>query len=136
MSRNAPVNAEERQAMSTMVMNIFDDWGLDNSDRHTLLGLPKEVRSRSLEKFRDEEPLPELDEVTIRAMHIIGIADALHTSYPTNASMGLHWMRRSLTKFRGRAPLSIMIEDGVSGMVRIRTYLDCTFAWDTSGSQG
>ncbi|MCB1735788.1 MAG: DUF2384 domain-containing protein [Gammaproteobacteria bacterium] len=126
----------ERLAVSRAIMNILDDWGMELSDRHALLSLPKDIRSRSMEKFRESEPFPDTPDINQRLEHILGIADALRTSHPTNTQMGLYWMRRPCRQLGGRAPMAVMLEDGVSGMVRVRLHLDCTYAWNQSGSAG
>ena len=125
----------ERMAVSRAIMNILDDWGLELSDRHTLLALPTEIRARSMEKFRDKEPFPDEVEINRRLEHIIGIADALRTMHPTNQQMGLYWIRRPCRQLGGRVPLAVMLEDGAQGLVRVRLHLDCTYAWDQSGSR-
>ncbi len=128
-------DAISAQDFTRAVMNVFDEWGIEYSERHALLGLPKEVRARSMDKFREDVPFPDVDQVMERAAHIMGIDDALHTTYPSNAQMGMHWMRRACRQFRGRQPLAIMLEDGMGGLIKVRSHLDCSFAWDATGSK-
>ena len=85
-----------------------------------------------LRRYRDDTPLPDTREVNERVEHIIGIADALRTSYPHNPSMGLVWMKQKNKRFKRRAPVIVMVEDGLDGIVAVRSHLDCSFDWFNS----
>jgi len=126
---------EERIALTRAVINLLDNWGAQNSDQVKILCLPDGTPSRKINRYRDMgEPLPDEPRVNKSVEHILGIADALRTTFPSNPQMAPLWMQRRNKHLRRRTPMSCMIEDGLSGMVRVRTHLDCTFAWDTSGS--
>lgn len=125
---------EERVYLAKMIMALLDDWGVGADDRLKLLGLPPGVRIRHLERYRINAPLPDTDEVSTRVEHLIGIADALRTTYPRNPSMGSVWLRTPHRRFAQREPLSLMIDGGMDGLVSVRSELDCTFAWNRSGS--
>ena len=71
-----------------------------------------------------------------RAQHLMGIADALRTYFPNSGHARSRFIRTHSRKFSQRTPLQIMVDDGVSGLIRIRSHLDCTYAWDLSGSRG
>ena len=47
--------------------------------------------------------------------------------------MGSRWMQTPSRHFRGRRPAE-RLTDGLEGIVSVRAYLDCTYAWDLSGS--
>jgi hypothetical protein len=49
--------------------------------------------------------------------------------------MGKRWLRQASSKFQRRTPLSMMIGEGEKGLVNVLCHLDCTFAWDMSGSK-
>ncbi len=125
---------EERLLLARSIMAILDDWGVGAEDRIRLLGLPEGTRTRHLERFRLNTPLPEEGEVMARVEHLVGIADALRTTFPRNPNMGPHWLRTPHRRFAKKPPLAVMIEDGLSGLVAIRSELDCSWAWDRSGS--
>lgn len=126
---------EERIALTRAVIKLLDNWGAQNSDQVKILCLPDGTPSRKINRYRDMgEPLPDEPRVNKSVEHILGIADALRTTFPSNPQMAPLWMQRRNKHLRRRTPMSCMIEDGLSGMVRVRTHLDCTFAWDTSGS--
>ena len=78
--------------------------------------------------------LPDTPATMARIEQLLGIADALRTMFPHNPQMGLHWLRKRNKHLRRRTPAECMVEDGMSGLIRVRTHLDCTYAWDMSGS--
>lgn len=126
------LNQEERAALARGIMSILDKWGLSASEQVTLLNLPEKTPTRMLRRYRDDTPFPDIREVNERIEHIIGIADALRTSYPHNPSMGLVWMKQRNKRFQRRAPVTVMVEDGLDGIVAVRSHLDCAFDWFNS----
>ena len=131
-STDTSVSQEDRAALARGIMSILDKWGLCASDQVSLLNLPDKTPTRMLRRYRDDTPLPDTREVNERIEHIIGIADALRTSYPHNPSMGLVWMKQKNKRFQRRAPVSVMVEDGLDGIVTVRSHLDCAFDWFNS----
>lgn len=126
---------EERVALTRAVIRMLDHWGAQNSDQVKILCLPDGTPARKINRFRDMgESLPDEPRTNESVEHILGIADALRTTFPANPQMAPIWMHRRNKHLRRRTPLNCMIEDGISGMVRVRTHLDCAFAWDSSGS--
>ena len=131
-SADKSLNQEERAALARGIISILDKWGLSASDQVRLLNLPDKTPTRMLRRYRDDTPLPDTREVNERVEHIIGIADALRTSYPHNPSMGLVWMKQKNKRFKRRAPVIVMVEDGLDGIVAVRSHLDCSFDWFNS----
>ena len=126
---------EERVALTRAVINMLDNWGAGNADQVKILCLPEGTPSRKINRYRDmNEALPDDPRVNESIEHILGIADALRTTFPSNPQMGPIWMHRRNKHLRRRTPMSCMVEDGLSGMTRVRRHLDCAFAWDASGS--
>jgi hypothetical protein len=123
---------EERAALARGIMSILDKWGLSATEQVKLLNLPEKIPTRMLRRFRDDTPFPDIKEVNERLEHIIGIVDALRTTYPHNPSMGLIWMKQKNKRFQRRAPVSVMVEDGLDGIIAVRSHLDCAFDWFNS----
>lgn len=123
---------EDRIQLGRMVVNLLDDWGIDASDQINILALPDDTRTRMLRRYHEDTPLPDDPDVMKRVEHLMGIADALRTTFPRNASIGLIWLKQPCKRLRRRRPLEIMIEDGLSGLITVRTHLDCSFAWRES----
>ncbi len=123
---------EDRVDLGRMVVNMLDDWGIKPSDQVNVLALPDGTPSRMLRRYHEDTPLPDDPEVLKRVEHLLGIADALRTTFPRNASIGMLWLKQPCKRLRRRRPVDIMIEDGLSGLISVRTHLDCSFAWRES----
>jgi hypothetical protein len=130
------MNLEDRIALTRAVVGLLDSWGLGAAEQIALLALPEGTRPGAVRQFRQSTPFPESEQVTERIEHLIGIADALRTSYPHNAHMGNIWMNRANHRFDNRTPLRAMLEDGLGGIIAVRTHLDCAYDWHISGSGG
>jgi hypothetical protein len=116
-------------------MGLLDDWGLSSRDIVKILDLPATVRSRNVARFREDLPLPDSPQVMQRVDYLLRISDALRTYFPRNPEMRSIWMRRGNRKFGRRAPLALMVEDGEVGLISVLSHLDCTYAWDRTGSK-
>ena len=128
--------SEERQVLLTQkIMSGLDDWGLSAADQVQVLNLPEGTRTRKLRAYHEDTPLPKDDNVEFRAVRILGILDALRTTYPKNATMGGRWMKAPHRRFQNRTPLQVMLEDGNTGVNTVLAELDCAYAWELSGSQ-
>ena len=128
---------DQRVELARRVMTMLKSWKLSGTDQIRLLAMPDTVRSRSLARYGQDTPLPDDPAVNERIDHLIGIADALRTSYPMNENMGSIWLNRNNKRFANRKPLHIMLEDGLPGVLSIRMHLDCSYDWhiDESNSR-
>ncbi len=125
----------ERQVLMTQkIMHNLDEWGLSAADQVSILDLPEGTRTRKLRAFHENTPFPDDPNVEYRVVRLMGIIDALRTMYPKSSVMGRHWMKTPHRRFRNRTPLQIMLEDGAQGVTAVLAELDCTYAWDLSGS--
>ncbi|MCU7904661.1 MAG: MbcA/ParS/Xre antitoxin family protein [Candidatus Thiodiazotropha sp. (ex Epidulcina cf. delphinae)] len=136
MSENSDGGAarsmNDRLDITRGVMKLFASWGLHSDEMMTLLDMPG--KARHFAKYRDNKPLPDSPDIMKRIEYLVRIDDALRTSYPTNPAMGKRWLRQRSHKFDKHSPLSMMMGDGEQGMIYVLSRLDCTFAWDQSGS--
>lgn len=129
------LNHEDRVQLARLVVALLDSWEVSAEHQIALLGLPSETPTLTLRGYYENTPLPDLPGINERVDHLIGIADALRTSYPHNAHMGAIWMNRRNNRFDNRTPLAVLLEDGLQGFFAIRTHLDCAYDWDLSGSK-
>lgn len=132
--------ADQRQDaladITRAVMRLLDEWRLDAREMQRLLALPDKVRARAFNQFREgRAALPNDQQVLRRAQYLLRIADSLRTSYPRNPEMSGRWIRQPHRRFGRRTPLSIILEDGESGLIAVLAELDCTFSWDLTGSK-
>ena len=121
--------------MTQKVMSSLDEWGLSAAEQLIVLDLPEGTRTRKLRSYHDDTPFPETEEVKFRVIRILGIIDALRTTYPKNLLMGKRWMKTPHRRFQSKTPIQKMLEDGSEGVTAVLAELDCTYAWDLSGSQ-
>lgn len=129
MSGMSDMNKEDQLALTQAVMAILDEWDLSAEAQMLLLNLPKGTPARALRKYREHTPFPDDKAVMQRLEQIVGIADALRTSYPHNPAMGVIWLQQRNNRFEDRAPLSVMVEGGMEGLLAVRMHLDCSYDW-------
>jgi len=120
---------QKRVTLTLKVMQILKDWGLSSSQQSSLLSMPDGIRSRHMRQYTEGTPFPLDDQLDIRIDHVVGIAEALRTSYPRNLEMGAFWMKRGNKLFNQRSPLTCVLEDGLDGLHAVRVHLDCAYGW-------
>lgn len=129
------MTADERLALTRRTMSLLEAWGLAASDILTILQLPAAVKARHVSRFRDDEAFPDDARVNRRVGYLLRIEEALQTYFPRNPEMRGMWVKRGNRQFGRRAPIAVMVEDGESGLISVLSHLDCTFAWDLTGSK-
>ena len=125
----------ERLRLTRRTMQLLEDWGLAARDIAGLLQLPETIKARHIGRFHDQDVFPDDPAVNRRVAYLNRIEQALHTYFPRNPEMRKLWVRRANKQFGRRAPVAVMIEDGESGLISVLSHLDCTFAWDLTGSR-
>jgi hypothetical protein len=128
-------SAEQKLRHTLKVMEALDEWGLSGEQILAVLDFPKTERSRHLAKYRKDTPFPDDENVTCRVTFLLGIIDALRTTFPRNLQMGARWMAAPHVRLKNRCPLQAMLEDGENGVVAVLSELDCAYAWELSGSK-
>lgn len=136
MSDFSDASQEDRVCLTRTIISLLESWGIGASEQIAILALPDDVSPRNMRRFQMDTPFPDDPDVMERIEHLIGIADALRTTFPRNPQMGPLWMHRRNKHFRRRTPVALMVEDGLDGVIAVRTHLDCSFAWASSGSTG
>ncbi len=120
---------QEQVALTVRIMEILDGWGMSSAEIISLVALPEKTPLRALRRYRENTSFPISAELEERLEHIIGITDALRTSYPHNLQMGKIWIRQRSKKLNNQIPLQIILENGLEGIVEIRKHLDCSYDW-------
>jgi len=129
------MTTDEQLAMTRAVLELLDGWRLEVSEMIALLDMPSSVKVRNFGRFRDQTPFPDEPQVLRRISYLLRISDALRTSYPTSLHMRNRWMQQKNRRFQQQAPLALMLKGGENGVIRVLAELDCTFAWDMTGSK-
>ena len=124
------------EEITRAVMHVLDTWKLDAASMHRVLGMPDDVRTRAFAKFREgQATFPDDPAVLRRCEYVLRIADALRTAYPVNPKMSGRWIHQRQKRFGGRTPISMILKDGETGLAVVLGEVDCTFAWDCTGSK-
>jgi hypothetical protein len=126
---------EERGSLTRRVISLLTDWGMRAPDMHRILDLPAAVGMPAMGIAGEAEPLPDEPQVMRRVGYLVRIEDALQTYFPRNTEMRTLWVRKGNRQFGKRSPLAVMLEEGERGLVLVLAHLDCTFAWDITGSK-
>ena len=120
---------DEQITLTVRIMDILDGWGMTSDEIISVIALPEKTPTRALRRYRENTAFPVSPELEERVEHIIGITDALRTSYPHNPNMGKIWIRQRSKKLNNQIPLQIIVENGLEGIVEIRKHLDCSYDW-------
>lgn len=126
---------DERLALTRRTMDLLEGWSLTARDIVAILCLPDGVKPRAVGRFHEDEPFPDDPVVNRRVAYLMRIEEALHTYFPRNPEMRTLWVKRGNRQFGRKAPIAVMVEDGERGLISVLSHLDCTFAWDLTGSQ-
>jgi hypothetical protein len=126
---------DERLQLTRRIMDLLEDWGLSGREMAAILCLPESVKVRSISRFRDDQPFPDDPAVNRRVAYLMRIEEALNTYFPRNPGMRALWMKRGNRQFGSQAPLAVILDGGEKGLVSVLSHLDCTFAWDLTGSK-
>ncbi|WP_455217921.1 antitoxin Xre/MbcA/ParS toxin-binding domain-containing protein [Kaarinaea lacus] len=120
---------QDKSRLATFLIAVFHDWGVSNAEMVTLLALPDGTKPRAIHQYQQGTPFPEDESIQARVDHFVGIAEALRLAYPLNMQGGKLWLHRPNRHFERRTPLSVMIEDGLSGIAAVRMRIDCSYDW-------
>ena len=123
---------EEFLYITKTVMNVLDTWNLTTEQYVQVLGLPSQTKKRQLDKYRSLKAFPNDVAIIKRLSHIVGISDALRTTFPRNLNMAEKWMNTNHRRFDNKTPLSAILDEGINGLCKVRSELDCTFAWNAT----
>jgi len=112
----AQFNPTERNDLIETLLWVFRQWGLDSSEQIRLLGLPDNTPGRALQQYRQGKPFPDEARFLQHAEMILAIYRAIGSFFPGNPTMANYWVTTPSTPFQGRAPIELMLMDGLSGM--------------------
>ncbi len=125
---------EDMLSITQAVVSYLDSWKLSNEQILAILGLTDAIKTRHLQSYRmGEKTFPLSDDLMARIDHIVGISEALRTTFPFSDKMRLLWLRKPHRRFRKNTPLSVIMADsGVNGLLRVRREVDCSYGYTIS----
>ncbi|MCK5727571.1 MAG: DUF2384 domain-containing protein [Thiotrichaceae bacterium] len=122
---------EKLLEVTGQVIAYLDQWKISADDIINILGL--DIKTRHLPQYRKmEKSLPDTEETYYRVDHVVGIADALRTSYPFSDQMRVLWLHKPHRRFGKKSPMSVILQEGVDGLMRVRIEVDCAYGWAIS----
>lgn len=123
-------SAEQMQALSQAVVQHMDDWQISPEQMLELLGVSDRIKTRQLNALRmGSKALPNETEVLQRIDHIVGIADALRTTFPFSSQMRHLWLQKPHRRFHKLTPLTVMLSEGLNGLQKVRIEVDCSYGY-------
>jgi len=124
---------EEMQALTQAVVSHLDEWKVSPEEMLTVLGLSGNVLPRHLQQYRmGMKSFPQSGDMMDRIDHLVGIADALRTTFPFSSQMRVMWLRKPHRRFQRNAPLDVMLGEGLDGLMRVRIEVDCSYGYHIS----
>ncbi len=116
------------------VMTYLDGWKLSSEQALAVLGITEKAKTRHIKSYRmGEKPFPETDDLLIRIDHIVGIADALRTTFPFSDAMRFTWLRKAHRRFQKNTPLAVIMgDDSPNGLMKVRMEVDCSYGYTIS----
>lgn len=127
------LSGDEKIEFTKNIMAMLDNWGVSHENKIRLLNLPPEIKTRAVRRFYIDKPLPESHQVLQRLDHLLGIADAIRTSFPLNSQMAAFWLNKRNHRFENMTPLDFMLQGGTENVITIRAHLDCAWDWTQDG---
>ena len=109
-------------AMVGMVMELFTHWQVDPAHQAVLLGLPA-GNVTVLDRLRTGESSNVNSDVKERMGHLLAIHHRLRELFPGNRELVYSWMATPNAAFENRAPLALVNELGLAGLLAVRSYL-------------
>lgn len=127
-------SSEDLKKLTQGVMTYLDGWNLSSEQVLVVLGLDGTAKNRHIQSYRlGEKAFPETPELMARVDHIIGIADALRTTFPFSESMRLLWLRKPHRRFKKNTPLAVIMNDDTpNGLLKVRIEVDCSYGYSIS----
>ncbi|MEQ9555742.1 MAG: DUF2384 domain-containing protein [Rhodospirillales bacterium] len=113
-------SAEEIQAMQRAVINLFDRWGITDTQAATLLG---EIAPRTFQRWKAREYGRVGPDLAARLSNLLGIHKALRLLFK-DLERGYGWIKRPNTAFGDRSALAVMLDGQLTDLMRVRRYLD------------
>jgi len=119
-----PESSEARVTLARMVIRLMDLWQLPLNQQAQLLGLSGSGARQTIGRYRTGRPLGPNRDLLDRVSHLLGIHKSLRTLFPDNPDLAYGWMSRPNLRFGGQSPVEVVQQEGFSGLIAVRRYLD------------
>ncbi len=123
-------SSEEMTALTQAVIQHLDEWDVSPEVMLGVLGLSDDVKPRHIGQYRQGmKSLPQTEDMLYRIDHLVGIADALRTTFPFSSQMRVMWLQKPHRRFQKRSPLDVMLAEGTNGLMKVRIEVDCAYGY-------
>ena len=116
--------AEDRGALAKMVMTLLSHWRLSTEDQAALLGIAPSNRA-ALARYQNGSPIGTNRDQLDRVGNLLGIHKNLRVLFPHNRELAYRWMTTRNKAFDNYTPVEVIKEAGFTGLLMVRSYLDC-----------
>lgn len=113
-----------RRDLARVVAALFARWELPGDTQLSLLGLSPESRKLLAQYRRGERALPNTRDTLDRAGYLLGIHKGLRLLFPEDPVLRYGWIKRRNGLLGDRAPLEVMLEEGLVGLARVARFVD------------
>lgn len=110
----------ETVAMQRAVINLFQRWGLTDSQACILLG---SIGKRTYQRWKDGEFGSVKIDLATRMSNLMGIHKALRLLF-VDPNRGYEWIKKPNQAFTSKSALDIMLQGQLTDLIRVRSYLD------------
>lgn len=114
------VTDAEAAAMMRAAFNLFDRWGVGDSEGRVLLGQPA---PRTFARWKKGEIAKVPHDTAQRLSYLMGIHKALRYLFK-DPERAYAWIRKPNTAFGGQSALERMLAGDVTDLAAVRHYLD------------
>ena len=111
---------EETEAMQRAVLALFRHWGVTDEKATVLLG---GISVNTLRRWRTGHYGRVARDLADRMSNLLGINKALRINFVAPET-GYAWIAKPNDAFAGKSALDVMLAGGMSGIIRVRRYLD------------
>jgi len=123
------LSEEDLHRLSEVITTIFHLWQVTTDQQMRLLGYAAGSAPAELQRLEGGEAFPDDEDRLDRAEQLLAIHECLRTAYPRSGVMAAHWLKQPHRRMDSRAPLAVMLDEGLPGLRQVRGLLDCTQNW-------
>ena len=118
------LSQKERSVQTKMLMRLFELWKMTYKKQSILLGLSAKTDSTIHRYKTGKTCLPLARDIQDRAKHFFAIHRYLKQIYSINPSLAYRWMNTRNKDFHSLSPYDVIKQQGYSGVVAVRDYLE------------
>lgn len=115
-------SSSEILQIEKLLKTLFNHWGLTSSESLEILG--HEAPLMCQEQGSETALLLTDSDSVERARLLLSIHARLRILFPRNIDLAHSWMKAENRAFQGQTPTEVACSEGVSGLMKIKRYLE------------